>query len=96
MFALQLKIEYSEFLLKTTDLSVAGIVLECGFNDSSHFATNLKYGSHSVKIQTCVQTKNDWERYNMDLKKLIEQMTLDEKVGQISQFNANVFSGSDD
>lgn len=30
----------------------------------------------------------------MDLNKLISQMTVDEKIGQISQFNANVFSNS--
>ena len=31
----------------------------------------------------------------LDLKKLIDGMTVEEKIGQLAQFNANVFSGSD-
>ena len=31
----------------------------------------------------------------MDIKALLKQMTLQEKIGQMAQFNANVFSGSD-
>lgn len=31
----------------------------------------------------------------MDILSLLKQMTLEEKIGQMSQFNANIFSGSD-
>jgi len=31
----------------------------------------------------------------MDLKKLLSEMTLDEKIGQLSQFNANAFANSE-
>ncbi len=31
----------------------------------------------------------------MDIKKLLSQMTLDEKIGQLAQYNANLFANSD-
>ena len=36
------RVEHSEFLLKTTNLSVTDIALECGFNDSNYFSTIFK------------------------------------------------------